>query len=139
MFVDLEDRSVNVKEYFKLQLDPEYRDDFHDLTNEDARRFYHDYLICLHDHVARFFSNRYPQWATMHVEWNFSVPTTWKDPGLVRSLMDIMQVAGFGKDGKYHVCKVTLTEAEAAAIYGARQYFQVDLLHSPRWLDADNR
>lgn len=125
MFVDLDDRSADVKEYFKLQLDPEYQDDFHDIAHEVAKRFYRDYLTCLHDHVARFFQSRYPQWATMHVEWNFSVPTTWKNPGLVHILADVMRTAGFGRDGRHHVCVVTLTEAEAAAVYGANQFLRV--------------
>jgi len=125
MFVDVEDRSADVSEYFKLQLDPEYQSEFQDITHEDAKRFYRDYLTCLHDHVARFFQSRYPQWATMHVEWNFSVPTTWKNAGVVRMLQDIIQVAGFGQDGRNHICKVTLTEAEAAAISGATQHFKV--------------
>jgi hypothetical protein len=117
-FVDINDKSVNVdiKEHFKLQLDPTYQDDFQDITHEDAKRFYRDYLTCVHDHIARYFRRILPQWATMCVEWSFSVPTTWRNPGLMPRLLEIMKAAGFGGDGKNHTCMITLTEAEAAAI-----------------------
>ena len=95
------------------------------MTHIEAKRYYRDYLRCIHDHIARFFQPRYPQWATMHVEWNFSVPTTWKNAELVRELQSIMEAAGFGKDGQNHSCLVTLTEAEAAAICGAGQQLQI--------------
>lgn len=61
----------------------------------------------------------------MNVEWNFSVPTTWKNAGLVNELQSIMRDAGFGRDGDQHACVVTLTEAEAAAISGAQQHIRV--------------
>jgi len=125
MFVDVEDSSTDVREYFKLLLDPEYQSGFQDITHEDAKRFYRDYLTCLHDYLARFFQSRYPQWATMLVEWSFSMPTTWKNASVVRMLQHIIEEAGFGRDGQHHICRVTLTEAEAAAISGATQYFKV--------------
>jgi hypothetical protein len=124
-FVDLSSKSFDLKEYFKLYLDPEYHDEYQDMDHQTAMRLYRDYLTCIHTHIARFFQNRFPQWATMGVEWNFSVPTTWKNAGMVNSLLAVIKEAGFGKDGPQHTCLVTLTEAEAAAVYGAAQRLQV--------------
>lgn len=125
-FVDIGDRDSEIKEYFKLNLDPRYRE-YDAITNQDAKRCFRDYLICIHDHVAGFFRRIYPQWAEMPVEWIFSVPTTWKHAGMIRELQSIMEEAGFGKDGQHHTCAVTLTEAEAAAVSGAQQLLKVGL------------
>ncbi|KAI1611880.1 hypothetical protein EDD37DRAFT_651436 [Exophiala viscosa] len=121
--VDIVDPSIEIKEYFKLNLDPEYGD-FQELSHRDARRFYLDYMRCVHDHLAGFFEQRFAGWATMRVEWNFSVPTTWKHAGMIRDLLSMIRQAGFGTDGKQHTCEVTLTEAEAAAVSVAGQMLQ---------------
>ena len=36
--------SVDLKEYFKLYLDPKYHDEYQHLTHADAKRYYRDYL-----------------------------------------------------------------------------------------------
>lgn len=118
------DDSVDIREYFKLHLDPNYQE-YQEISHGEAKQWYRDYLACVHDHLARFFQTRYPQWATMRVEWNFSVPTTWKNAGLINDLQSLMQDAGFGRDGQQHSCVVTLTEAEAAAISAAQQHIRV--------------
>ncbi|KAH0844994.1 hypothetical protein Z517_00879 [Fonsecaea pedrosoi CBS 271.37] len=124
-FADVADKTVDIKEYFKLHLDPEYGE-WKLLSHQDARRYYLDYMRCVHDHIARYFQTRYAQWATMRVEWNFSVPTTWKHAGMVRDLLEILKLAGFGRDGPYHSSVVTLTEAEAAAVCVAKQMLKRD-------------
>jgi hypothetical protein len=123
-YVEIGDNTTDIKEYFKLHLDPEYGE-WKYLSHQDARRFYRDYMTCLHSHIAGYFQSRYPQWATMRVEWNFSVPTTWKHAGMVRDLLAILKLSGFGRDGQYHSCVVTLTEAEAAAVSAAKQMLKV--------------
>jgi hypothetical protein len=124
-FVDVHETLLDIKEYFKLYLDPEYNDGYQDMSHQVATRLYLDYLICVHDHISRFFRPRYPQWATMHVEWNFSVPTTWKSAALVNHLLGIIRQAGFGQDGPMHSVEITLTEAESAAVYVAGHTLQV--------------
>jgi len=121
--VELGDDFSDIREYFKLHLDPNYQE-YQEISHNEAKLWYRDYLACVHDHLTRFFQSRYPQWATMRVEWNFSVPTTWKNAGLVNDLQSLMQDAGFGRDGPQHSCMVTLTEAEAAAISGAQQHIR---------------
>jgi hypothetical protein len=128
-----DDLTADLREYFKLYLDPGYRDEFQDLTNADAKHFYHDYLRCIHDHLAHYFVSTFPQWTAQTVEWVFSVPTTWYDPGIIHSLDVLIKSAGFGRDGASHTCRITLTEAEAAAICVARQYLEVRLSFSPSW------
>ena len=115
----------DLKEYFKLYLDPEYHDEYLDMPHTDAKRFFRDFLTCVHDHVAHYFQSRLPQWTSQTVEWVFSVPTTWRNPGNIYSLERLIGAAGFGKDGPNHSCKITLTEAEAAAISVARQQLKV--------------
>ena len=121
---DLGDPNTDVQEHFKLYLDPDYRDDYADLTSNDAQRYFHDFLCLVHDHVAQYFQNRIPQWTQMRVGWVFSVPTTWRDAGFIHGLEHLIRNAGFGTDGPSHECRITLTEAEAAAISVASQYLE---------------
>lgn len=120
-----DDTTCDLKEYFKLYLDPEYRDEYQHLSHADAKRFFRDFLTRVHDHVAQYFVARLPQWSSQTVEWVFSVPTTWHNPGNIYTLESLIRAAGFGKDGPNHTCKITLTEAEAAAISVARQQLEV--------------
>lgn len=53
------------------------------------------------------------------------VPTTWRNPGTIRTLENLIRAAGFGQDGSKHSCKITLTEAEAAAICVSKQNLEV--------------
>ena len=123
---DVEDQNSDIQEHFKLYLDPEYKDDYADLACEDAQRYFYDYLCRVHDHVARHFNDRIPQWTEMTVGWVFSVPTTWRDAGFVHGLEHLIRSAGFGKDGHSHECRITLTEAEAAAISVASRYLETN-------------
>jgi hypothetical protein len=122
---DLRDPNLDVVEHFKLYLDPEYKDDYADISCADAQRFFYDFLFLIHEHVAHFFRMRIPNWARMRVEWIFSVPTTWRDAAFIHGLESLIQSVGFGKDGNLHSCRITLTEAEAAGISVASQYLEV--------------
>jgi len=122
---DLQDPNLDVFEHFKLYLDPDYRDDYADISSEDAQRYFYDFLFMVHDHVARHFQIRIPNWRKINVEWVFSVPTTWRDAGFIHSLENLIKSAGFGADGPLHSCRITLTEAEAAGISVASQYLEV--------------
>lgn len=51
----------------------------------------------------------------MHVEYNFSTPTTWKNPAMIASVEELVKSAGFASTPKQSV-RMALTEAEAAAI-----------------------
>jgi hypothetical protein len=117
--------SLELQELFKLNLDPDYLDPYESApTTEQARVWYVDYLHCVYQHLVYHFSSRIPQWNSMAVEWIFSVPTTWKNPKTVADIDSLIRIAGFGSDGSSHSARVTLNEAEAAAISVARQYVQ---------------
>ena len=116
----------DVQDYFKLHLDPGYHDPRPDApTLEEARQLFQDYLRCLHDYIEEFFTNSFPRWKTQRTEFTFSVPTTWKNPGMVAETERIIRNAGYGEDGPNHRARIGLTEAEAAAVYASRTQFEV--------------
>ena len=123
---DYDDPDSEIQEFFKLYLDPEYQDDYDGVTSADAQRYYRDYLSLIHTHIVGFFNARFPDFASMAVEFIFSVPTTWRNPALIHDLEIIIRDAGFGKDGPRHMAKITLTEAEAAAVNVVADYVQRD-------------
>jgi hypothetical protein len=59
-------------------------------------------------------------WSNAKIEFIFSVPTTWKPHPTVERFRAITERAGFGKFPN-HVSSIGLTEAEAAAVYMARE------------------
>ncbi|PIB01699.1 hypothetical protein CB0940_02019 [Cercospora beticola] len=117
------DESIDLREQFKLTLDAEYEDD-RGFSCQDARRWYLDYLRCLHGEIKRFFDEQVPRWESMHIEYNFSVPTTWKNPAMIASMEKLIETAGFGGTPRQSV-RMSLTEAEAAAIEAATTQYQV--------------
>ena len=123
---DFDDPDSDIQEFFKLWLDPDYQDTYHGVTHEDAKKYYRDYLSLIHHHVVGFFSSRFPSFQQMGVEFIFSVPTTWRNPALINSLEVTIRESGFGNDGPRHSAKITLTEAEAAAVNVVAEYIQRD-------------
>lgn len=125
---DQESEDTDTQEYFKLHLDPEYVDPRTDAdvpTLEDARKWFQDYLRCLHDHIEDHFSSAFPRWKTQRTEFVFSVPTTWKNPSMIAETERLIKGAGYGRDGINHRVGIGLTEAEAAAVYASQQQFEV--------------
>lgn len=117
---------VDVKDYFKLHLDPSYPDPRPEAHKvEDARRWFRDYLRCVYSHIRETFNDSFPRWGAQRTEFVFSVPTTWKNPRMIADTEAIIRSAGFGTDGPEHRVVIGLTEAEAAAVYASRQQFEV--------------
>lgn len=124
---DQESEDSDCLGYFKLHLDPAYADPRPDApTLEQARRWFQDYLQCLHDHIEETFSNSFPRWKKQKTEFVFSVPTTWKNPSMIAETECLIREAGFGKDAQDHRATISLTEAEAAAVYASKQQFEVN-------------
>lgn len=122
--VDLDDPRYRIEELFKLYLVPEYRDEFQNApTLEEARRWFTDYLACVYRHINRHFRQWLPQWNTKRVEWVFSVPTTWKNPAMIAETEQLIRNAGFGRE-QNHNLEITLTEAEAVAVYASKNQYQ---------------
>jgi hypothetical protein len=108
------DQEVDVREQFMLTLDADYQDD-RGFTCQDARVWYYDYLTCLHREIEKFFDRLVPQWRSLNVEYNFSTPTTWKNPAMIASIEELVRSAGFASTATQTV-RMALTEAEAVAI-----------------------
>ena len=122
-----DNNDTEIVDCFKLHLDPEYADPRPDAPSSDnARRWYKDYLRSLHEYISETFSNSFPRWGSMPVEFIFSVPTTWKNPSMIADIVAIIRSAGFGSDGPEHRVEISLTEAEAAAVYAAKQQMEKD-------------
>lgn len=118
---DPDNRDTDTITRFKLYLDPTHSDARQDSPSlGQARQWFHDYLCCIHNHIETTFSESFPRWKTQRTEFVFSVPTTWKNPGLVAETKRIIKKAGFGTDGPGHRVEIGLTEAEAAAVYASK-------------------
>lgn len=121
-----DDDELDLEELFKLYLDPEHREEHANrLSLQQARTLFQDYLRCLHNHVDEYFHESYPRWSSIKVEYVFSVPTSWNNPGMIAETLSIIRNAGFGEDNVYRRICIGLTEAEAAAVCAAREQFQV--------------
>jgi len=124
--VNRDDENLDVRDLFKLYLDPVYKDDFpHPPTVEEARRWYRDYLTFIYKSIKDNFDEWFPRWTSKNVEFLFSVPTTWKNPAMIAQTEAIIKSAGFGTNPK-HKMRISLTEAESAAVYAAKQHYDQD-------------
>jgi hypothetical protein len=86
-------------------------------SHADVKRYYLDFLRKLCQTVKERLIDNVPDWRTAHIEFLFSVPTTWTKLGLTNDFKELAKAAGFGRDGPNHVVDVSLTEAEAAAVH----------------------
>jgi hypothetical protein len=116
-----------LQELFKLWLDPGYRDESDGQQGnmiQEARTSFVDYLRCIYEAILAHFDDSYPRWRSRQVEFLFSVPTTWETPITIATTEGLIKEAGFGTEPG-HIVKVSLTEAEAAAVYVSKQSYQV--------------
>ena len=67
---------------------------------------------CIHNHIVQWFVSRFPQWTAQCVEWVFSVPTPWRNPGTIHTLESLIRAAGSGQDWSKQSCTSTLTQAD---------------------------
>ncbi|KAJ5117162.1 hypothetical protein N7448_004107 [Penicillium atrosanguineum] len=123
---DPEDKSSNIKEFFKLHLAPQYQDEYPEApSRHDAQRWFQDYIQCIYQHVVSHFNSSIPQFASRNVEFLFSVPTTWKDVRMVEETRRLLERAINAKTSN-HRASIGLTEAEAAAVYAGNEHYHVD-------------
>lgn len=122
--VDPYNPDLRIEENFKLFLDPEYRDGSPNAPSlESSRQWYIDYLASLYSSINRYFSKTIPRWNTRHVEFFFSVPTTWKYPSMIEITKQLFNNAGFGQNPQ-HRYDIWLTEAEAAGSSVAKGLYE---------------
>ena len=124
--VDIEDESLDVREFFKLDLDPRFGHGLPDrYPMHEVNKWFQDYMAFVYRSLTNALSNEQPRWKACKIDFMFSVPTTWKNPAMIVQIEQLVRQAGFGKDGEYHKVEITLTEAEAAAVYAAKHQYQV--------------
>lgn len=119
--VDKNREDLDIQELFKLWLDPAYHEESADHPSlEEARRWFSDYMECLHGAIEDHFDDSYARWRDKKVEYLFSVPTTWKNPAMIAETEKLIKAAGFAKHASHYV-RISLTEAEAAAVFIAKE------------------
>lgn len=121
--VESEDPKKKEYKWFKLHLDEAVLEQANSkFTMKDIERWYKDFLSELYKHVkVTMMAQQRNAWKGK-VQFLFSVPTTWNKATLNRYEKAIKD-AGFGKE-KGHKVSVTWTEAQAAAIYTAKNLEQ---------------
>ncbi|KAL1618782.1 hypothetical protein SLS56_010428 [Neofusicoccum ribis] len=123
---NIDEEKMHVQEFFKLHLDPAFQDRGEDAPScQEAQRWFCDYLHCLLGWIEETLDATIPRYEQKRVEFLFSVPTTWKNPAMIAGMEKIIRNAGYGEK-RNHVAKISLTEAEAAAVYTAKQSFEKD-------------
>ncbi|KAB8077963.1 hypothetical protein BDV29DRAFT_167418 [Aspergillus leporis] len=123
---DPEVKGSDIKEFFKLHLAPQYRDEYRGgPTRQEAQRWFQDYILCVYQHVVSHFNNTIPHFGTRQVEFLFSVPTTWKDVRMVEETRGLLERVINTKTPR-HRASIGLTEAEAAAVYAGNEHYLAD-------------
>ncbi|KAL3469292.1 hypothetical protein BJX99DRAFT_78386 [Aspergillus californicus] len=121
-----DDPGGEMKQYFKLNLDPAFTDSRQNApTREEAMKYFRDYIRAVYGYVLDYFRKTLPRSEGLRVEFVFSVPTTWKDPRMVEELRAAVE---FGENGDrgLHRAVIGLTEAEAAGVYVSGLHYQKD-------------
>lgn len=113
-------------EWFKTLIDPdslqkenERHSPQDQVSHEDVRRWFRDFLSRLYDNIQDRLQSELPNfgWGMAKIEFLFSVPTTWS-PSTVEEFKALIGQAGFGGPAyANHTVTVSLTEPEAAAVY----------------------
>lgn len=117
------------REFFKIFLEQDTLDAAHQqgLTSAprstaDAHQYTVDFLRQVYAHVKETIEMQMGKrqqdggWASLAVNFLFSVPTTWTNQAIINKFKSIIREAGFGVEGPRHKAEVDLTEAEAAAV-----------------------
>ncbi|KAL2068019.1 hypothetical protein VTL71DRAFT_16117 [Oculimacula yallundae] len=86
-----------------------------------VEKWYHDYFLYLYQYISTKLQMEIPaRWEDAHIEFIFSVPTTWKPHPTVERFRSITERAGFGRHPN-HRSIIGLTEAEAAAVHMSKE------------------
>ena len=118
--VDLDANYAGTFDAFKLNLDPAYTDQFEDpISADQARIYFRDYLRCLRNYIEQTLEQSIPRFRDKYIEYTFSTPTTWTNPGMIDSIERALKEAGFA-DGYNRRIRMGLTEAEAAAVHASK-------------------
>ena len=89
--------------------------------HDEVKQYYKDYMHCLYTHLSEVIQEKTGNWKSQRVEFIFSLPCTFQNHGIGRSLLTLIKEAGFGTGGERHTVDVGLTEPEAAAVFTIRE------------------
>lgn len=118
-------QEITLESEFKMYIDPALPDSNPTRpSHSEALKYYEDYMRSLHQYIETFFSSSFPGWQQRNVEFVFSIPTTWRSPGITATLQHTLAEVGFGNRSNRKL-NIHLTEAEAAAANAAKQSFRV--------------
>ncbi|OCK89975.1 uncharacterized protein K441DRAFT_581770 [Cenococcum geophilum 1.58] len=122
------EHGMMVKDRFKLYLVEEFFQktlgglgDHAPGNFEDVQMWFVDFLTALYKEIKKCISEKLEldDWRAARVEYLFSVPTTWDNhPEVLEMFKAIAAKAGFG-ESEEHSVQISLSEAEAAAVYTA--------------------
>lgn len=124
-----EKEHFRIVEWFKPFLNPEYLKaarrtsaTFYPKSDSEVRRWYIDYLRKIYDVVQKEIlkDEAVRPWDAMQIEFRFTWPTTWT-PADIESFRDCIVAAGYQNDQGSHRVDLSLSEAQAAALYAAGQ------------------
>lgn len=119
------DVATSIMNEFKLYLDPSFPDNHPGRpSHQEAVRWYKDFMRSLWVHLDSYFDSVIPDWRQRNVQILISIPTTWTSPQLTARLKSWLEEAGLATAYNRRV-DVNQTEAEAAAVYAAKQTFKV--------------
>jgi hypothetical protein len=132
-------REPVVKEHFKLLLDPEVWEGAFGAEPglapgdiADVQNWFRDFLAALYKHIVSYFKEFFTpeKWEKGRVQYVFSIPTTWQHKTVIDNFEEIVKKAGFGSS-KGQTATISLSEAEAAAIYTARYPEEHEIVSEP--------
>lgn len=116
---EYDDPDKTQRKWFKLLLDENVVKDMSSkYTVEKVEKWYQDFLSKLYEHIESIMITQQGDLWKGKVQFLFSVPTTWNQATLNRYQQAIKK-AGFGKEKRHNV-SISWTEAQAAAIYTAK-------------------
>jgi len=125
----LDNNSLFIASLFKLCIDPKYERPAENMPeSREARLWFRDYLKCLYEHITKHIQEIWPASVQSRWEFQFSTPTTWKDPSMIASIRSLISEAGFEASPDRKIV-IGATEAEAAGIYvslSSERNFQKD-------------
>ena len=78
-------------------------------------------MQCLYTHLSDQIQGKTGSWQAKRVEFIFSLPCTFREPTIARSLLALVKEAGFGTGGSWHTIEAGLTEPEAAAVFTIKE------------------
>jgi hypothetical protein len=117
----------NKKDWFKRYLDLGRLEQLRALhpaeplpTSNDVETWYRDFMGCLYTYISQVLQDQMGvrEWECQHVEFLFSLPTTFRSQAISTNIRRLIEEAGFGR-GRHSV-QFGLAEPQASAVDAAK-------------------